>query len=101
MANLGEVKVPITFEITDTSKEVLRGVVIELLQEVLASTLHELVREEVKKALQEPEMVEILAGKLAERIRLQTGTYRPRTIEYKSAADNPDLPPWARNGQWS
>ena len=26
--------------------------------------------------------------------------YKPRNLEYKSF-DNPDLPTWARNGQWS
>lgn len=87
MASLGEVKVPITFEMTDTAKQVLRSAVVEILQEVLADTLNELVREEVRKAL-------------ANILGAQAQAYRPRNLEYKSV-DNPDLPTWARNGQWS
>ena len=89
MANLGEVKVPITFEMTDTAKQVLRSAVVEILQEVLASTIQELVREEVRKALAD------LPGEQAR------APYKPRNLEYKSEGDNPDLPAWARNGQWS
>ena len=50
--------------------------------------LHKLIRDEVRKAL---------ADILAEQAR---APYKPRNIEYKSI-DNPDLPAWARNGQWS
>ena len=49
--------------------------------------LRAFIREEVRKAL-------------ADILGAQTQAYRPRNLEYKSV-DNPDLPAWARNGQWS
>ena len=49
--------------------------------------LRKLIKDEVRKAL---------ADILGEQAR----TYKPRNIEYKSF-ENPDLPAWARNGQWS
>ncbi len=33
MANLGEVKIPITFEMTDVSKQVLRDAIIQVLRD--------------------------------------------------------------------
>jgi len=42
MANLGEVKIPVTFEMTDVSKQVLRDAIIQVLRD--DSVVNELAR---------------------------------------------------------
>ena len=66
--------------------------------------LRAFIREEVRKMLQEQETAGILADTVAARMvrdaGIRTDSYRPRNLEVKGV-DNPELPAWARNGQWS
>ncbi len=78
MANLGELKVPITYEMTDTGKQVLRAHVTELLAEIVTESLDKVMRSEVYRVIREPETAGILADAIAKRmvanIRLRSGS---------------------------
>ncbi len=91
MANIGEVTIKINYEMTDTSKQLIRGIVAQVLKEALLDdseripfdskdAVREFIRVEVRKMLQEPETAGIVADAVAARmvrdIRARMGTVR-------------------------
>ena len=87
--NISEFTAKVNFEMTETSKALIRGLVAEVLKEALLDdstrvpfdskdAVREFIRVEVRKMLQEPETAGILADAVAARmvrdIRVRTGT---------------------------